>query len=71
MNATLENPTMSAPGWLVLYAGGYPVRFHRNLCGDVFSLVVRTEATVFATERAAITAAVKAGINQYSVEATR
>lgn len=69
MNATIEKQTPAkATGWLVMYAGGLPVRFHRNLCGDVFELVARENATVFETDRAAVAAAVKAGIRQYSLE---
>lgn len=74
MNATIENnSSLTAQRQVavhVFYAGIYPVHFHRNLCGDVFELVPLENATVFPSEEAAVKAAVKAGIQQYSIQST-
>lgn len=44
--------------FVVLYGGRYPLLFHRNLCGNVYSVVKREEATTFTSEQEAMRTAI-------------
>lgn len=72
MNAVLNNDKasiapVSATSWLVLYAGGLPLLFPKNLCNQVFSIVSIERATRFVSEAAARQEAVRSGVKHFSV----
>lgn len=55
-------------GWIAVYSGGYPLKIHRQICGQVFSLVAEGEATVFESAAAAGAAAQAAGCKYFTVK---
>lgn len=63
MKTTLEPlPPLAAQKFVVRYAG-YAVKFHTNVCGDVYSLVADHEASTFFTPELAMQKCVKHNLN--------
>lgn len=62
--------TATAQRFIVRYGGvtqNWAVKFHHNLCGNVFAIVAEDEGTTFATEDEARKTAVKFNIRKFTI----